>query len=223
MRNGCAGSRQVGFSALAIGALVLIAGCSDDGSVDPAAQPTDGPTDGPTAGPGGDQTDGPTAGPGGDQTEGPTEAPTFEGASDADVQSAITVIEEMVQTTVAIGAGERPIEDLDVWATGEAYEYWDAIITDTLDQGQLYEGEIEVSVIEITQARADEIRLVTCRDVSGLDVLAEDGTSVVVPERVDRARATTVVTKREWPSLTRPPNDHNWIVTQDNVEPVPCR
>lgn len=216
-RTGLKSSVRVAASAIAAAAALVLVGCSDDdGNV--VADLTDAPTDGP------EQTDGPTDAPGdgGEQTDGPTEGPSFQGASDEDVQAAMTVIDEMVQATAQIGAGDLPIEELEPWAADDAYDYWDGLLSSTLDQGQTFEGEISVSVIEITQARADEIRIVTCRDVSELDVVAEDGTSVVVPERIDRARGTSVVTKWEWPQMTSLPNESGWIVTDDEVEPVPC-
>ena len=108
-----------------------------------------------------------------------------------------------------------PEQDQNTLATvarGQALAQWQKLVADDRAAGLTQAGN---SVVEDAQAVAsadDSFQVTACIDVSAVDVLDADGTSVVAENRPDRQSYTYTVAKAQ----------QGFFVTGDTLKGEPC-
>lgn len=150
-----------------------------------------------------------------DDTTATTTAPPTLSPQEQDEADATAALVEYHRVLDAVAQGEAEIEALNPVAIGTAREQWITQFMLYREQGWTQEGEVVLEVLEVTHVDEDQVDISTCSDVSGVDVLDEDGESIVTVDRPDESLVDFVLERDE-------DAEHGWVVVEDVNRDEPC-
>lgn len=189
-------------AAMLAAALVLSACNGANGEDDPTPDPTPATTAPPTG-------TTPTTEPPDDTTEDPTLSPEEQDEADA-----TAALEDYLAVLDALRRGEGEIEDLNDVAVGTARDQWLTEMTAYRERGWTAVGGPTRDILSVA-VENDEAVAEVCTDVSDVDVVNEEGESVVAPGRPG-------VTVNEYVLERNEETEQGWIVSDDTNQGESC-
>lgn len=191
--------------------LTLTAACSDNGQAsDPPPSPTPTPT--PTA------------------TAEPTPSPTPATPEEQAVADVTELLDRYVRVRDRVAKNpEIPLRQLERVAIASHLGLLRNRYENARNEQRTYVGDETIEIIEITDVTLDYeedahppvvpvVALTACFDVTNLDILDADGSSIVSGDRIDRVVMQLLVANYEWPDA---PNA-GWRVASTTNTGEPC-
>lgn len=192
---------------LVVAGTLVLAGCSNDHG---DQTPTPVPTNDPVAT---TQTAPTTEAPADDDTE-TTTAPPEPSAEEQDQADIGETLQLYIRALDDALNGDASVEGIYPFSRDTAREQWVTQVMASEAQGITSSGFTELEVLEVT-VDGDTAEAVACADVSDVEVLNENGDSVITEDRLDRSLQDFVLERDDSAEV-------GWYVVNDTNRNEPC-
>lgn len=134
--------------------------------------------------------------------------------AEQDEAEAIATLKSFNAALDAASRGEESIEVIYPWAVGTAREQWATQYLVYREQGWTITGDTTVEVTDI-DVEGDQASIVACADVSQVEVVDENGESVLADDRLPQTLNDYVLERSQ-------SAEFGWLVVEDVNRDEPC-